>query len=36
MLNYKQLHYFLRVAKAGSIARASEQLRLAPATLTAC
>lgn len=35
MLNYKQLHYFLRVAKAGSIARAAEQLRLAPQTISA-
>lgn len=34
MLNYKQLHYFLRVAKAGSIARAAEQLRLAPQTIS--
>ena len=35
MLNYKQLHYFWRVAKAGSIARAAEQLRLAPQTISA-
>jgi hypothetical protein len=28
MLNYKQVHYFWRVAKAGSIARAAEQLSL--------
>jgi LysR family transcriptional activator of nhaA len=35
LLNYKQLHYFLRVAKAGSIARAAEQLRLAPQTISA-
>jgi len=34
VLNYKQLHYFLRVAKAGSIARAAEQLRLAPQTIS--
>lgn len=34
MLNYKQLHYFWRVAKAGSIARAAEQLRLAPQTIS--
>ena len=34
MLNYKQLHYFWRVAKTGSIARASEQLRLAPQTIS--
>lgn len=35
MLNYKQLHYFWKVAKAGSIARAAEQLRLAPQTISA-
>lgn len=35
MLNYKQLHYFWRVAKAGSIARAATQLRLAPQTISA-
>lgn len=35
MLNFKQLHYFWRVAKAGSIARAAEQLRLAPQTISA-
>lgn len=35
MLNYKQLHYFWRVAKAGSIARAAEQLLLAPQTISA-
>lgn len=34
MLNYKQLHYFWRVAKVGSIARAAEQLRLAPQTIS--
>lgn len=34
MLNYKQLHYFWRVARSGSIARASEQLDLAPQTLS--
>lgn len=34
MLNYKQLHYFWRVARSGSIARASEQLELAPQTLS--
>lgn len=34
MLNYKQLHYFWRVAKSGSIARAAEQLRLAPQTIS--
>ncbi|MFN4282876.1 MAG: transcriptional activator NhaR [Alphaproteobacteria bacterium] len=35
MLNYKQLHYFWKVAKAGSIARAADQLRLAPQTISA-
>lgn len=35
MLNYKQLHYFWRVAKVGSVARAAEQLRLAPQTVSA-
>lgn len=35
MLNYKQLHYFWRVAKGGSIARAAEQLSLAPQTISA-
>jgi len=34
MLNYKQLHYFWQVARAGSIARASEQLDLTPQTLS--
>jgi len=34
-LNYKQLQYFWRVAKAGSIARAAEDLRLAPQTISA-
>lgn len=35
MLNYKQLHYFWKVAKAGSIALAADQLRLAPQTISA-
>jgi LysR family transcriptional activator of nhaA len=35
VLNFKQLHYFWRVAKAGSIARAAGQLRLAPQTISA-
>ncbi|MCZ8313396.1 transcriptional activator NhaR [Phreatobacter sp.] len=35
MINFKQLHYFWRVAKAGSIARAATQLRLAPQTISA-
>lgn len=34
MLNFKQLYYFLSVAKAGSIARAAEQLHLTPQTLS--
>jgi len=34
MLNYKQLHYFWQVARAGSIARASERLDLTPQTLS--
>ncbi|MFZ6676059.1 transcriptional activator NhaR [Undibacterium sp. Xuan67W] len=33
-LNYKHLHYFWTVAKAGSIARASEQLHLTPQTIS--
>ena len=34
MVNYKQLHYFWQVARAGSIARASEQLDLTSQTLS--
>lgn len=34
MLNYKQLHYFWAVAKAGSIARAGRQLHLTPQTIS--
>lgn len=34
MLNYKQLHYFWAVGKAGSIVRASERLNLTPQTLS--
>lgn len=34
MLNYKQLHYFWRVARDGSIARAAERLHLTPQTLS--
>lgn len=34
MLNYRQLHYFWAVAKAGSIIRASERLHLTPQTLS--
>lgn len=33
-LNYKHLRYFWAVAKAGSIARASEQLHLAPQSIS--
>ncbi|WP_243735527.1 transcriptional activator NhaR [Dongia mobilis] len=35
VLNYRQLHYFWKVARAGSIARAAEQLNLAPQTISA-
>jgi len=34
MLNYKHLHYFRTVAKAGAINRAAEKLHLAPQTLS--
>lgn len=34
MINYKQLHYFWRVAKDGGVTRASEQLHLTPQTLS--
>jgi len=34
MINYKHLHYFWAVAKAGSIARASERLHLTPQTIS--
>lgn len=34
MINYKHLHYFWEVAKAGSIARASEKLHLTPQTIS--
>jgi LysR family transcriptional regulator, transcriptional activator of nhaA len=34
MVNYKQLYYFWQVARAGSIARASEHLDLTPQTLS--
>lgn len=34
MINYRQLHYFWVVAKAGGIARAAEQLHLTPQTLS--
>jgi LysR family transcriptional activator of nhaA len=33
-MNYKHLHYFLQVAEAGSVARASEQLHLTPQTVS--
>jgi len=34
VINYKHLHYFWAVAKAGSIARASERLNLTPQTIS--
>ena len=34
MINYKHLHYFWAVAKAGGIARASERLYLTPQTIS--
>jgi len=34
VINYKQLHYFWRVAKDGGITRASERLHLTPQTLS--
>jgi len=34
MINYKHLHYFWVVARAGSIARASERLSLTPQTIS--
>lgn len=34
MINYRQLHYFWVVAKAGGVARAAEQLNLTPQTLS--
>lgn len=34
MINYKQLHYFWRVAKDGSITKASQRLHLTPQTLS--
>jgi LysR family transcriptional activator of nhaA len=33
-MNFKHLHYFWQVAKAGSVARASEQLHLTPQTIS--
>ncbi|HPG77904.1 MAG TPA: transcriptional activator NhaR [Piscinibacter sp.] len=33
-MNYKHLHYFLQVAKAGSVAAASRQLHLTPQTIS--
>lgn len=33
-MNLKHLHYFWRVAKAGSVARASEELHLTPQTIS--
>jgi LysR family transcriptional activator of nhaA len=34
MLNYKQLHYFWSVARAGGVSRAAENLHLTPQTLS--
>lgn len=34
MLNYKHLHYFLAVARAGGVIRAAERLHLTPQTLS--
>lgn len=34
MLNYKHLHYFLTVAKTGTVQRAAEKLHLTPQTLS--
>lgn len=34
MFNYRQLHYFWSVAKAGGIARGAEQLHLTPQTIS--
>mgnify|MGYP005838271573 CR=1 FL=1 len=34
MLNYRQLHYFWTVAKAGGVARAGERLDLTPQTIS--
>ncbi len=34
MINYKHLHYFLVVAKEGSVTRASERLHLTPQTIS--
>lgn len=33
-MNYKHLYYFMQVAEAGSVARASEQLHLTPQTVS--
>ena len=33
-MNFKHLYYFWRVAKAGGVARASEQLHLTPQTIS--
>jgi hypothetical protein len=33
-MNYKHLHYFMQVAEAGCVARASERLRLSPQTIS--
>jgi LysR family transcriptional activator of nhaA len=33
-MNYKHLHYFMQVAKSGSVTRASERLHLTPQTIS--
>lgn len=33
-MNYKHLHYFMQVARSGSVTRASEQLHLTPQTIS--
>ena len=33
-MNYKHLHYFMQVAKCGSVTRASEQLHVTPQTIS--
>lgn len=34
MLNYKHLHYFASIARAGGVIRAAERLHLSPQTLS--
>ena len=33
-MNYKHLHYFWKVAKAGGVVRAAEELYLTPQTVS--